>query len=110
MRLPCFQEELMQKQESMFPRLAKARYFIKIDLPRGFWQTKRKKLNVLAFGLASVPVTSSSFTKQMRQLTRGRESVITYLDDMLISHTSLQGIHICEVRHILERIRQFGFT
>lgn len=103
------QQELMPNPESMFPQLTKARYFTKINLTHGYWQLKlhpdckhltvfssplvQLQWNILAFGLASAPLT---FTKLMCQLTHGIEDVITYLDDMLIFHTSLQD-HICEV-------------
>lgn len=96
------QEELMPDTREMFPKLAKVRYFTKIDLTRRYWQIKidpaSKKYaafssplgnmhcNVLAFGLAYAP---STFIKLMRQLSLGRSDVVPFLHDTLVFHTNI---------------------
>lgn len=106
----------MSKPEDMFPKLAKATIFTKIDLNRGYCQIKmdpeskyftsfsspigNMQFCRLTFGLASMP---STFTKLMRQLTHGRNDVVSYLDDMLIFHSSFDA-HITGVRTMLETI------
>lgn len=101
-RVTLVQQELMPNPDNMFPRLAKARYFTKIDLTRGYWQIKlhpdckhltafssplgQLQWRILAFGLVLAP---STFTKLMGHLTCGREEVITSLDDILLFQTNL---------------------
>lgn len=108
--------------EDMFPNLAKALIFTKIDLTRGYWQIKMdvaskpytafsRLLGILqfcrlAFGLVSAP---SNFTKHIRKLTFGHKDTVSYLDDILIFHITISD-HIEGVNSLLESIRKFGLT
>lgn len=116
------QQEPVPDPDNVFPRLAKARFFSKFDLSKGYWQFKlhtscrhltafsspigKLQWTVLGFVLASAP---STFTKLMRQVTQGRDDIISCMDDMFLFHTILKE-HIQGVNQILGRIRGFGLT
>lgn len=51
----------------------------------------------------------SIFTKLMRKLTSGRKDMVSYLDDILIFHMTIDE-HINGVRSLLETILKFGLT
>lgn len=58
----------------------------------------------LSFGLYAALMT---FTRLMRKLTWGGQDTVSYLDDMLLFHTSLEE-HISGVQSMLQTIRKFG--
>lgn len=115
------QQKPTPSPECMFPKLAKAQFFMKFELSRGYWQihmadnSKRftafssplDKLQflVLRFGLSWSP---STFTKLIKQLRQDLSDVISYLD-MLAFHQTMSE-HLVAVHRLLNRVREFGLT
>lgn len=121
-QVTCVQQKLMPNPEDLFPKLARVKVFIGIDLSKGYWQINlhsdskpltafssqlgNMHLNKLPFCLSGAPNTS---TKLMRKLTFGRKNIISYLDDILLFHTNLDK-HLTGLKTLLETICRFGLT
>ena len=58
----------------------------------------------MSFGLMNA---GSTFQRLMDQILEGLDCVFVYLDDILIASNTLQE-HQCDVREVLQRLRQAG--
>ena len=102
--------------EALFTKLAKAKYFTKIDLTKGYWQIVVKEEDRhktafqthlglfqwtrMPFGLVTAPAT---FARMMRLLHLGDHSV-NFFDDILI-HSEEWSDHLQHVSQILSRLQ-----
>ena len=114
--------EVIPDQEEMMSKLHNGKYFSKLDLTKGYWQIplddKSKALTAfrvpsglyqfkyMPFGLATAPLT---FNKIVRKLFKGMKQVITYFDDICIFSNNWEE-HINELREVLIRLKESGFT
>lgn len=76
-----------------------ARQFLTINTHRGLYQYTR-----LPFGVASAP---SLFQKMMDTILQGIDSVICYLDDILVSGR-MEEEHLENLRKVLQRLQEHG--
>ena len=119
-----FEVEMLPDCEFIFAKVARAVYFTKIDLSRGYWQvpvkrSDREKLAfstpegsyqwlVMPFGVQNAP---SVFTRMMRQLLepfKGR-NVFNFIDDLLIA-TEEWSEHLELLEAVTKRLREAGLT
>ena len=114
--------EPIPDQEEIFAKLARDKYFTKIDLAKGYWQVpltdNAKELTAfvtsdglfqfltMPFGLVNAP---ASFSRIMRDLLRGLSNVDNFIDDILI-HTATFEEHIVILREVLERLKKANLT
>nr|XP_054751019.1 uncharacterized protein LOC129256850 isoform X2 [Lytechinus pictus] len=117
-----FDAEPVPDQEELFTRIAKGKYFTKVDLSKGYWQipmeSESKSLTafitpdglfqfrVMPFGLVNAP---ASFSRIMRKLLDGLEGALNYIDDILVYSTSWQQ-HLETLTELLTRIRAAKLT
>ena len=114
--------EPIPDQEEIFAKLARDKYFTKIDLAKGYWQVpltdNAKELtafvtsdglfqfSTMPLGLVNAP---ASFSRIMRDLLRGLSNVDNFIDDILI-HTATFEEHIVILREVLERLNKANLT
>ncbi|XP_071504670.1 uncharacterized protein [Diadema antillarum] len=114
--------EPIPDQEEIFAKLSRDKYFTKMDLTKGYWQVplaeEAKPLTAfvthdglyqfraMPFGLVNAP---ASFSRIMRDLLRGLQSVDNFIDDILI-HTSTWEEHLVVLREVLHRLREANLT
>ena len=116
----------LPKIDELLNRLAKARWFTKMDLCSGYHQIPMEENSikltafrlsppvegcslyewvVMPMGLAAAPAT---FQRWMDEALRGlEEKVLVYLDDVLI-HSAEQAQHEVDVKEVLQRLRERG--
>lgn len=121
-RITVFDPEPIPNPENLMTRLAKAKYFTKIDLTKGYWQipvleSDRPKtafitshglfqFKVLPFGLVNAPAV---FSRMMRKLLKGLHNVVNYIDDILI-FTPTWEQHVQTLKSVIQRLRTNGLT
>ena len=114
--------EPIPDQEEIFSKLARDKYFSKIDLTKGYWQVpltdEAKPLTAfitpdglyqfkaMPFGLVNAP---ASFSRIMRDLLRGIDKVDNFIDDILI-HTATFQEHLVTLRKVFEQLKSAGLT
>ena len=105
-------------QDLLFARLAKAKYFTKFDLCKGFWQIPIAEesrhitafqaggelyhFKMMCFGLRNAPAT---FNRMMFVLLGHRPDVVFFFDDVTVFHDNFDD-HIMAVRDVLEIFRR----
>ena len=108
------------KVEDLFARLRKGRYFSKLDLSQAYQQLPldehSKKYVVinthrglfrytrLPFGISSAP---GIFQRVIESILQGIDSVVVYLDDILISGSTEEG-HLQVLDEVLSRLDRAG--
>jgi hypothetical protein len=112
----------MPNVPDIFARLAKARYYSKLDFCKGYWQIPvaeqdRPKtafstpfglyqFTRMPFGLQNAPAT---YGRMARKVLQGLEATDNFVDDVL-SFTEEWRRHLDELRQLFERVRQAGLT
>ena len=105
-------------QEALFSKLAKAKYFTKIDMTKGYWQIgieansrqytafqaggKLYEFKRMAFGLKNAPAT---FNKMMQSLFGNIEGSSYFFDDLTIFHEEWDS-HIAALRVVFGIFRK----
>lgn len=108
--------------EDCIDRIGRAEVVSKLDLLKGYWQvplTPRAKeisafvtpdglyvCNVLPFGMKNAPAT---FQRLMNTITNGLNSVVTYIDDVVVYSSSWEE-HITHLRQLFERLCEAGLV
>ena len=108
------------KVEDLFARLAKGRYFSKLDLSQAYQQLplaeESKQLVVintpkglfrftrLPYGISSAP---GIFQRVIEGLLQGVEGVVVYLDDILITGATKED-HLVTLEEVLNRLDKVG--
>ena len=121
-KITVFDAEPIPDQEEMFAHLAKAKYFTKIDLAKGYWQIPVKpedrhktafqtpqglfQWTRMPFGLVSAPAT---FAWMMRTLELEQNSAISFFDDILIATEDWES-HVQCLKQVLSKLQRFGLT
>ena len=104
-------------QDLLFARLAKAKYFTKFDLCKGFWQIpiaeesrhitafqaggELYQFKMMCFGLKNAPAT---FNRMMFVLLGHRSDVVFFFDDVTVFHDNFHD-HVVAIRDVLEIFR-----
>lgn len=120
-KVTCTDAEPIPDTEELFTKLAKGKYFTKIDLSKGYWQipVKREDRHKTAFqtplglfqwvrmpfGLVTAPAT---FARMMRALQLDK-SAISFFDDVLIYSVEWSE-HLKNVNEVLEKLKEAGLT
>ena len=105
-------------QEALFSKLAKAKYFTKIDMTKGYWQIgieansrqytafqaggKLYEFKRMAFGLKNAPAT---FNRMMQSLFGDIEGTTYFFDDLTIFHEEWDS-HIAALRVVFGIFRK----
>ena len=121
-RITIFDAEPMPDPDEIFTKLAKDRYFTKIDLSKGYWQiplhdqAKEKtafitpdglyQFRTMPFGLVNAPAT---FSRMMRTMLRGMSNIDNFIDDILV-HTKTWEEHLNTLEHLFQRLKKSGLT
>ena len=121
-KLTVFDAKPIPNPDEIYSKLANCKYFTKIDLSKGYWQTKlteksREKtafgtpdglyqFKKLPFGLVTAP---ANFSRMMRLLLKELKGIDNFIDDIL-EHTVEWQDHILGLRKLLTRLRQAGLT
>ena len=108
--------------EELLNKLAKAKFFTKLDLTKGYWQIPiyeaHKKytafqthkglmeFNYMPFGLSTA---SSTFARGMQKALCKLKCVVSYFDDVLIYSNTWQE-HMSHIRQTLNALREANFT
>lgn len=119
-----FEVEPLPDSEYIYAKVAKAHYFTKIDLSKGYWQVPvreadRHKLAfttpdatyqwlVMPFGVQNAP---SVFSRMMRKLLEPftDKPVYNFMDDLLIATETWQE-HLGLLEAVMKRLRETGLT
>ena len=117
-----FDAEPISDQSEIFAKLAKDRYFTKIDLSKGYWQIPMDEgakpltafithhglfqWRTMPFGMVNA---GASFSRIMRKLLKGLPNVDNYIDDILI-HTPTFDEHFQSLKEVLKRLRMANLT
>ena len=109
--------------DDLIDELSNATYLTKIDLNKGFLQIpvlERDKpktafqtlwgkfeFNRMPFGLMNAPAT---FQRSLNEVLQGLEQFSScYIDDVIVYSVSWDD-HICQLRQVLGRLKQYGLT
>ena len=117
-----FDAETIPNADDIFVKLAGCRYVSKFDLSKGYWQLPLDEsskqitafqtplglyhFTVMPFGLVNA---SASYSRLMRKLLEGMQSVDNFIDDVIIFTSSFQE-HLSVVREFLQRLRAANLT
>ena len=117
-----FIAEPMPETKLVFARLAKSKYFSKLDLTKGYFQVpleeKSRKVTAfstpwglyqyraLPFGLVNSPAV---FNRAMREILRDVEGVEVFVDDILI-HSATMERHLELLDHVFKKLRAANMT
>ena len=117
-----FEAEPMACQDAIFSRLAKSKFFSKLDLTKGFFQIPLdpssraytafatplglKQYRVVPFGLTTSPAV---FNRVMRDVLGEIEDVEIFVDDILIHSPSWEA-HLEAISLVLEKLRKRNLT
>ena len=115
-----FDSEPIEDPEAIFTKLAPAQYLSKIDLTAGYWQVPLSQASreltafktrsglyefqVMPFGLSTAPAT---FSRLVRQVTRGLHNTHAYLDDLLVATTTWEE-HLTALDELLTALKKHG--
>lgn len=121
-KITVFDAEPIGNPEEIFVKMAKGKYFTKIDLSKGYWQIKVKpscqhltafitseglfSFKRMPFGLVNAGAT---FCRMMRLLLRGIRNTDNFVDDIII-HTETWNRHVEVLRQLLQRLRYAKLT
>ena len=121
-RYTVFDSEPIPDMEEIFARISRCKFISKIDLTKGYWQLPllpevRKytafqtpvglfQFKVLPFGMVCA---SASFSRLMRKLLGGMESVENFIDDIIV-YTATFLEHINVLREVFGRLRKANLT
>ena len=121
-KVTVFDAEPMGNPDELFAKMAKSRYFTKLDLAKGYWQIKVKKpcqhftafitseglfsFKKMPFGLVNAGAT---FCRVMRVLLRGMSDTDNFVDDIMV-HTETWDRHISELQELFKRLREAKLT
>lgn len=121
-RVTVFDCEPIPNMEDIFVKLANCKYLSKIDLTKGYWQlplTEEAKpltafqtpiglfqFKTMPFGLVCA---SASFSRIMRKLLFGLDSVDNFIDDILVFTETFRR-HLKVLRELFMRLRRANLT
>ena len=117
-----FDSEPMPNPDDILAKLAKDKFFTKLDLSKGYWQIPVApecrhmtafttpqgcfQFRKMPFGLVN---SAATFNRMMRKVLEGVEHADSFVDDVL-DHTETWSTHMSVLRKIFERIREAGLT
>jgi len=119
-----FEVEPLPDSEYIYAKVAKAQYFTKIDLSKGYWQVPVRKEDrhklafsthdasyqwlVMPFGVQNAP---SVFSRMMRKLLEPLTGmpIYNFMDDLLVATESWQE-HLEVLGAVMKRLREAGLT
>ena len=117
-KLTIADPEPMITAEDLFQQLGRSRYFLKIDLSKGYWQILVAEEDVpktafvtpdgcyeflrLPFGMKN---SGATLVREMRQLLSGMDHVSSYIDD-LIAYTEDWESHLWALEELLGRLQR----
>ena len=115
-----FDGEPISDPHQIFASISKARFFSKLDLTSGYWQVPMAEqskaytafrtrfglfqFTVMPFGLVNAPAT---FSRLMREVTKGLPHTHCYLDDLLVA-TETWDEHLKALTALLEALQRHG--
>jgi len=121
-KVTVFDAEPMPNMDEMFSKLAKYKYFSKLDLSKGYWQVplsdKAKAMTAfetpgglfhfrkLPFGLVNAPAT---FCRLTRKVLKDLNHSDSFIDDILV-FTVTWPEHVPALIELLTRLRQASLT
>ena len=121
-KVTVFDPAPINQTEDLFNKVAKDRFFSKIDLSKGYWQIPVAEEDVhktafvtpdgtyeflrMPFGMMN---SSATLTRAMRILLDGLNNVESYIDDILV-HTETWEEHLQIVKALFERLREWNLT
>lgn len=121
-QITVFDAEPMPVAEDIYARLAKAKYFSKMDFVKGYWQTpmaeqdKQKTAFSTPFGLYQfkrmpfgLQNAGATYGRMMRKVLEGLQASDNFVDDVL-SFTSEWDNHLAELKQVFTRVRNAGLT
>ncbi|KAL0368101.1 UNVERIFIED_CONTAM: Transposon Ty3-G Gag-Pol polyprotein [Sesamum calycinum] len=113
-----------RKQDDLFDKLTKAKYYTKIDLRSGYWQVHAARGDeakttcvtrygyfeflVMQFGLTNAPATFCNLMNDVLYEYLDR-FVVVYLDDIVIYSESLNE-HVKHLRAVFQRLREYELS
>ena len=121
-KITVLDSEPIPDMEVLFTKIAKAKYFTKIDLSKGYWQIfvnpkDRHKTAFqtplglfqwvrMPFGLVTAPAT---FARMMRMLKLEQFSSVNFFDDILVASLTWEE-HLHHVECVLKCLLDHGLT
>ena len=121
-KVTIFDAEPIPDIEELFIKLAKKKFFTKVDLSKGFWQIKIRpedrpktafqapqglyQFTRMPFGLVTAPAT---FARMMRLLDLEKCSSMNFFDDILTASETWEQ-HLLDVQKMLKCLEQHGLT
>jgi hypothetical protein len=119
-KLTVFDAEPIPDIEELLCQLSEGRYFVKIDLTKGYWQIPMREADrektafqtpfglyqwtKMPFGLQNAPAT---FARMMRLLKLHECGAVCFFDDILLSRKTWSEL-LVSLRDIFTRLRAFG--
>ena len=121
-KVTVFDAEPIPDIEELLCHLSEGKFFVKIDLAKGYWQIpmleKDKETTAfqtpfglfhwkwMPFGLQTAPAT---FARVMRTLKLHECGAVSFFDDILLSQATW-GALLENLRRIFDKLRSFGLT
>ena len=121
-KLTVADPEPMITADDLFQRLAKSKYYTKIDLSKGYWQIPVAEEDIertafitpdgtydflrMPFGMKN---SGATLVRGMRKILSGVINVDSYIDDLII-HTNDWQAHLQVLGELLRRLREAGLT
>ena len=120
--ITVFDAEPIGNPDEIFAKMARGKFFTKIDLSKGYWQIKMKESSKpltafvtseglfafkrMPFGLVN---SGATFCRMMRVLLKGLESTDNFVDDIII-YTESWLEHLTCLKELLLRLRLAKLT
>ena len=120
--ITIFDAEPIGNPDEIFAKMAKGKFFTKIDLSKGYWQIKMKESSKpytsfvtseglfafkrMPFGLVN---SGATFCRMMRGLLKGLDSTDNFVDDIII-YTESWLEHLIHLKELLLRLRLAKLT
>ena len=117
-----FDAEPIGNPDEIFAKMAKGKFFTKIDLSKGYWQIKMKEsskpltafvtseglfaFKKMPFGLVN---SGATFCRMMRVLLKGLEHTDNFVDDIIV-YTETWLAHIACLKELFLRLRVAKLT
>ena len=114
--------EPMRTSEDLFQQLGKSKFFLKIDLSKGYWQIPVAEEDLfktafvtpdgtykflrMPFGMKN---SGATFVRGMREVLSGMSCVESYIDDLIV-FSSDWGTHLQTLEELLKRLSEANLT
>ena len=112
----------MKTSEDLFQQLGKSKFFLKIDLSKGYWQIPLVEEDIFKTAFVTLDGTyeflqmpfgmknsGATFVRGMREVLSGMSGVESYIDDLIVFSSNWET-HLRTLEELFKRLSKANLT